>query len=65
MRWTLAGAQALLDLRAVRINDDWDAYQTFHRLKQHRRLYNHPCLAIPAPELFTLNQAVPVMELVA
>jgi hypothetical protein len=65
MRWTLAGAQALLDLRAVRINDDWDAYQAFHRLKQHQRLYNHPCQAIPAPELFTLSQAVPVMELVA
>ena len=65
MRWTLAGAQAILDLRAARINDDWDAYQAFHRLEQHQRLYNHPCQAIPAPELFTLSQAIPVMELVA
>jgi len=64
MRWTLPGAQALLDLRAVRINDDWDAYQAFHRRKQHQRLYDHPCQAIPAPELFTLSRDVPT-ELVA
>ena len=25
MRWTKAGAQAVLDLRAVRLNGDWDA----------------------------------------
>ena len=25
MRWTVAGAQAVLDLRAVRLNGDWDA----------------------------------------
>ncbi len=39
MRWTLAGAQAILDLRAVRLNGDWDAYWTFHRQHQHHRLY--------------------------
>ena len=39
MRWTLAGAQAVLDLRAVRLNGDWDAYWQFHRQRQHRRLY--------------------------
>jgi hypothetical protein len=31
MRWTKQGAQSLLDLRAVRINDDWDVYHRFHR----------------------------------
>jgi hypothetical protein len=65
MRWTLTGAQALLDLRAVRINDDWDEYQAFHRQQQHHRLYVHPCQAIPAPELFVLNQTVPAMEMAA
>lgn len=39
MRWTPDGAQAVLDLRAVRINGHWDAYWTFHRQQQQRRLY--------------------------
>jgi hypothetical protein len=39
MRWTLSGAEAILDLRAVRVNDDWDMYQTFRRERQHQRLY--------------------------
>lgn len=39
MRWTPAGAQAILEIRAVRVNDDWDGYQLFHRQCQHQRLY--------------------------
>jgi hypothetical protein len=39
MRWTKDGAQAVLDLRAVRINGDWEAYWQFHRHQQHQRLY--------------------------
>ncbi len=39
MRWTQAGAQAVLDLRSVRLNGDWDAYWTYHRQQQHQRLY--------------------------
>jgi hypothetical protein len=39
MRWTKEGAQALLDLRAVRLTGDWDAYWEFHRQKEHERLY--------------------------
>ena len=39
MRWTVPGAQAILDLRAVRLNGDWDAYWRFHRQQQHQRLY--------------------------
>lgn len=39
MRWTPAGAQAVLDLRAARLNGDWDAYWQFHREQQHQRLY--------------------------
>ena len=39
MHWRVPGAQAMLDLRAVSINGDWDAFQQ-HRVKQeHRRLY--------------------------
>jgi hypothetical protein len=39
MRWTKAGAQAMLDLRAVRLTGDWEAYWEFHRHKEHERLY--------------------------
>lgn len=60
MRWTQSGAQAILDLRAVRINDDWDEYQSFHRQRQHQLLYG-PCpIAIPVAELFALSQAAQV-----
>ncbi len=41
MRWTKQGAQAILDLRAVRLNGDWDAYWAFHRQKDHERLYGN------------------------
>jgi hypothetical protein len=46
MRWTRAGAQAMLDLRAVRLTNDWDAYWQFHRHHQHERLYG---TSAPAP----------------
>ncbi len=44
MRWTKAGAQAILDLRALRLNGQWDAYGQFHRQQQHERRYGaaHP-----------------------
>jgi len=39
MRWRVPGAQAMLDLRAVYVNGDWDSFQE-HRVEQeHRRLY--------------------------
>jgi hypothetical protein len=46
MRWTIDGAQAMLDLRTVRINGDWEAYWQFHRRHQHQRLYG-PSQAMP------------------
>jgi hypothetical protein len=48
MRWTPDGAQAILDLRAVRLTGDWDAYWQFHRQKQHERLYGATA-PVPAP----------------
>jgi len=57
MRWTKPGAQAVLDLRAVRINDDWDAYQRFHRQCQHRRLYGPHANAPPVCETAVLGLA--------
>jgi hypothetical protein len=36
MRWRIPGAQAILNLRAMYLNDDWDAFQD-HRIKEERR----------------------------
>src|SRR5262249_30045177 len=47
MRWTVAGAQPMLDLRAVRLNDHWDAYWTFHRQQEHLRQYG--AATVPDP----------------
>jgi hypothetical protein len=46
-RWTKAGAQAVLDLRAVRLNGHWERYWQFHRQQQHQRLYG---TSVPVPE---------------
>ena len=52
MRWTQDGAQAILDLRAVRVNHDWDAYWQFHRQQQHERLYGAaPTAALPEAQV--------------
>ena len=42
MIWSQPGAHAMLQLRAVRINSDWDDYQSFHSRCQHQRLYDSP-----------------------
>ena len=39
MRWRVPGAQAMLDLRAVYINGDWDAFQHYRIEEERRRLY--------------------------
>lgn len=35
-RWTLAGAEAVLRLRALRASGDFDEYWTFHEARHHR-----------------------------
>jgi hypothetical protein len=42
MRWTIAGAGALLALRAVNENGDWDDFHRFRRLQCHQKLYGTP-----------------------
>jgi hypothetical protein len=45
MRWRIPGAQAMLDLRAVYLNGDWEAFQK-HRVKEEQRdLYPYLKLA--------------------
>jgi len=39
MRWRVPGAQAMLDLRAVYINGDWDAFHNYRIEEERRKLY--------------------------
>ena len=57
MRWTKSGAQSLLDLRAVRINDDWDGYHDFRRRCQHQRLYGFWETVSPRAEAIVFGMA--------
>ena len=41
MRWCMPGAQAMLNLRAVYLNGDWDAFQCYRMNTTTRKLY--PC----------------------
>ena len=42
MRWTVSGADALLALRAVNENGDWNDFHAFRRAQRHQRLYGTP-----------------------
>jgi len=49
MRWTVEGAQAMLDLRTTYINGHWDAFQR-HRIEQEcQRLYPNGKLQTDTP----------------
>lgn len=39
MQWSLVGAQAMLDIRAVALNDDWTAFHNFRIQHENQRLY--------------------------
>lgn len=39
MRWTIPQADAILQLRAILLSGDWDAYWEFHIEQEHNRLY--------------------------
>jgi hypothetical protein len=57
MRWSKEGAQAVLDLRGVRLTGDWDAYWQYHREQQHVRLYGTTPAAPPTVESQMLQLA--------
>ena len=38
-RWSVDGAEAVLELRAVRANDDFDEYFRFHLDKERHRVH--------------------------
>ncbi len=39
-RWSVDGAEAVLKLRALRKNGDWDRYLTFHLDQERRRVHD-------------------------
>jgi hypothetical protein len=41
MRWTIDGAQAMLDLRSTSINGQWSAFQTHRINTETGRLHPH------------------------
>ena len=41
MRWSVAGAQAMLDLRTTYVNGKWDEFQTYRIDQATRRQYPH------------------------
>ena len=38
-RWDLQGAEAVLTLRAVRANGDWEAYWGWHLARERKRIH--------------------------
>jgi hypothetical protein len=50
-RWSLTGAEAVLTLRALISNGDFDEYWTFHLAQEHRRVHasRYALGVIPAP----------------
>jgi hypothetical protein len=41
MRWSVAGAQAVLDMRSVEINGDWSSFWEYRTRQESERLYAH------------------------
>jgi len=41
MRWCVDGAQAILDLRAVYLNDDWNQFHKYLIRREQKRIYPH------------------------
>ena len=39
MRWVMSGAQAMLKLRCIGINQDWEDFMAFHVRQENQRLY--------------------------
>ena len=42
MRWMIEGAQAMLDLRSVALNGDWNGFTQYRIQRETERLYSCP-----------------------
>ena len=47
-RWSVQGAEAILKLRAVNANGDFDAYWLFHLDREHERIHRSRYTVLPA-----------------
>jgi hypothetical protein len=65
MRWTIDGAEALLQLRSVHENGDWEAFHAFRRRQRHQRLYALPYPGDAPVDLRALESSVPDQEAAA
>jgi hypothetical protein len=51
MRWTVPGAEAVLKIRAVKLNGDWDPFWRFHMQQEARRRFGaRQWAALPSSE---------------
>jgi len=41
MRWRMESAQSMLDLRAMRINKQWNVYWEYHIEQEQKRIYKN------------------------
>ncbi len=41
MHWTRAGAQAMLEVRSIYVNDDWEKYQSYRIKREIQQQYPH------------------------
>ena len=41
LRWKIPGAQALLELRTIHTNGDWDSFHEFRITQETQRLYHY------------------------
>ena len=44
MRWTLAGAKAMLNVRSISASSEWEAFGTWRQAEQSPRLHPHRAL---------------------
>lgn len=49
MRWTMEGAQAMLDVRSIHLNGDWDEFTQFRIKRETERLYPQRVLPSSIP----------------
>ena len=56
MRWSMPGAQSMLELRAVALNGDWLDFQRFRRQHSHQERYQSP-YPDALPDIFALEAA--------
>lgn len=47
MRWSMDGAQAILDLRSVSLNGDWAAFWRYRAAREKVRLYGGEHVSSP------------------